>query len=383
LIDEINIDDINIGWSRYRSSQRPEDKMADTGLEGVIAAETGLSDVDGEGGRLIVKGRELRDLVRETDFAGTAALLWDGLRAGPGGRNAIAAELGRARLEAHRVVPRLLLAVDGLSLVEGLRAGLALLPDDAEQPPEIRLVGAAPVFTAALHRRALGLAPVAADPTLDHAADYVRMMRGSRPSNAEARAMDTYLVTIADHGLNASTFAARVIASTKAGMVSAVVGALCALKGPLHGGAPGPVLDMLDEIADETRIGPWMEEQVASGARLMGFGHRVYKVRDPRADVLKAAVASLRGGDNRIAFAEAVEKGAVDALARLKPGRRLDTNVEFYTALLLEALGLPREAFTPTFAIGRVLGWTAHVLEQERGGRIIRPASRYVGPLAA
>jgi len=357
--------------------------MTKDGLEGVIAAETSLSDVDGEGGRLIVKGRELRELVRDTDFAGTAALLWDGLRPAPAPRGLVAQELGRARLEAYRLVPRLLGAVEGLTLVEGLRAGLALMPDDADQAPEVRLTAAAPVFTAALHRRALGLAPVVPDPALDHAADYLRMMRGARPTAAEARAMDTYLVTIADHGLNASTFAARVIASTQAGMVSAVVGALCALKGPLHGGAPGPVLDMLDDIGDAARVAPWMEAKIASGARLMGFGHRVYKVRDPRADVLKAAVASLRAGDNRIAFAEIVEKSAVETLARLKPGRRLDTNVEFYTALLLDALGLPRDSFTPTFAIGRVAGWTAHVLEQERGGRIIRPASRYIGPLAA
>jgi len=357
--------------------------MINDGLEGVIAAETTLSDVDGEGGRLIVRGRELRDLVSDTDFAGVAALLWDGLSPMGGQRKALARALGAARSDAFTLVPGLMAVAQGLSLVEGLRAGLALLPDQAPIAPEIRLCAALPVFTAALHRASKGQLPMAPDPTLDHAGDYLRMMRGSRPSAAEARAMDAYLVTIADHGLNASTFAARVIASTKAGMVSAVVGALCALKGPLHGGAPGPVLDMLDEIGDAARIEPWLEAAIGQGERLMGFGHRVYKVRDPRADVLKAAVATLRGGDNRIAFAEAVETGAIRVLARLKPGRRLDTNVEFYTALLLEALGLPRDAFTSTFAVGRVAGWTAHVLEQERGGRIIRPASRYVGPLAA
>lgn len=357
--------------------------MSGNGLDGVIAAETALSDVDGEGGRLIVKGRELRDLVRDTDFAGMAATLWDGLSDFGGMPEKIERALGLARRDAFGYMPDLISVAGSLTLVEGLRAGLALLPDESDMPPEIRLTAAAPVFTAALHRHASGRRPVEPDPALPHAADYLRMMRGIGPTNAEARAIDTYLVTIADHGLNASTFAARVIASTKAGMVSAAVGALCALKGPLHGGAPGPVLDMLDEIGEASRIGPWLEAAIGHGERLMGFGHRVYKVRDPRADVLKAAVATLRGGDNRIAFAEAVEASAVATLARLKPGRRLDTNVEFYTALLLEALGLPRSAFTPTFAIGRVLGWCAHVMEQERGGRIIRPASRYIGPLAA
>jgi citrate synthase len=188
-------------------------------------------------------------------------------------------------------------------------------------------------------------------------------------------------VTVSDHGLNASTFAARVIASTQAGTISAVIGALCALKGPLHGGAPGPVLDMLDEIGTADHAESYLREKVLAGDRLMGFGHRVYRVRDPRADVLKKAVIQLRDGTNRIRFAEQVEQTALRVLAELKPGRRLDTNVEFYTALLLDAIGLPRESFTPVFAMGRVVGWTAHILEQEKSGRLIRPQSRYIGPM--
>jgi citrate synthase len=181
--------------------------------------------------------------------------------------------------------------------------------------------------------------------------------------------------------MNASTFTARVIASTRAGVVASVVGALCALKGPLHGGAPGPVLDMLDGIGAAENIGPWLQRALAEGDRLMGFGHRIYRVRDPRADVLKGVVARLRtGGDARLAFAEQVEREALAALAAHKPDRKLDTNVEFYTALLLEALGLPREAFTAVFAMGRVAGWTAHVYEQLKEGRLMRPQSVYVGP---
>jgi citrate synthase len=194
------------------------------------------------------------------------------------------------------------------------------------------------------------------------------------------RALETYLVTVADHGLNASTFAARIIASTRAGLFSAVVGALCAFKGPLHGGAPGPVLDMLDAIGSFDNIRPWLADALARDERLMGFGHRVYRVRDPRADVLKATASALRGGENRIRFAEAVEAHALTLLAQYKPGRQLDTNVEFYTALVLEALAIPRDSFTNVFAIGRVAGWSAHVLEQERIGRLIRPQSRYIGP---
>jgi citrate synthase len=237
-----------------------------------------------------------------------------------------------------------------------------------------------PVFVAALARRRLGKAPVAPVGALGTAGDFLRMLRDAPAPEAHVRALDTYLVTVADHGLNASTFTARVIASTRAEMFSSVIGGLCALKGPLHGGAPGPVLDMLDAIATEDNIRPWLEATLARGERLMGFGHRVYRVRDPRADVLKTAAIALRGGKNRIRFAEAVEVVALELLARRNSARKLDTNVEFYTALVLEALDLPRESFTNVFALGRVGGWTAHVLEQEASGRLIRPQSRYVGP---
>jgi len=206
------------------------------------------------------------------------------------------------------------------------------------------------------------------------------MIRGQRAGVVFEKALDTYLATIADHGFNASTFTARVVASTHAGLISSVLAALCALKGPLHGGAPGPVLDMLDEIGDAARAEAWFDDAFAKGATLMGFGHRIYKVRDPRADVLKATVATLPATAGRLAYATAVEKGAIAALRKHKPGRRLDINVEYYTALLLEALEVPRSAFTALFAVGRTAGWCAHIFEQEKGGRIIRPQSNYVGP---
>ena len=200
-------------------------------------------------------------------------------------------------------------------------------------------------------------------------------------------ALDTYLVTVSDHGLNASTFAARVVASTRAGYNSAVLAALGALKGPLHGGAPGPVLDMLDAVGQPERAELWLSGQLARGERLMGFGHRIYRVRDPRADALKDALARLGAAGDidaaRLQLAEAVERQALALLRLKKPDRPLETNVEFFTALLLEALGFPREAFTGVFAAGRIGGWLAHAQEQVSGGRLIRPQSRYVGPKAA
>jgi citrate synthase len=211
------------------------------------------------------------------------------------------------------------------------------------------------------------------------------MINGRPPSRAEAQALDTYLVTVSDHGLNASTFAARVIASTRAGLASATLGGISALKGPLHGGAPGPIIDMLDGIGTPQNAKPWIEQALARGDRLMGFGHRVYRVRDPRADALKKAIRRLGEGSNvlpgRLAFAEAVEQAALAILKERKPDRALDTNVEFYTALLLEALAFPPTAFTCVFAMGRVAGWIAHAREQLAGGRLIRPQSIYVGPM--
>jgi citrate synthase len=260
-----------------------------------------------------------------------------------------------------------------------LRVGLAMLPPPAEPgAAAAAVVGAIPVLLAAILRGGDAIAPDLARST---AGDFLRMLHGREPDPALEAALDTYLTVVSDHGLNASTFTARVIASTAAGIVPAVVGALAALEGPLHGGAPGPVLDMLDAIAASGDPEAWLATKLAAGERLMGFGHRVYRTRDPRADVLKEAAARLGRSAGRIAFAERVETAARAALARHRPGRRLDTNVEFYTAILLEALGLPRAAFTAVFAMGRASGWTAHVMEQEATGRLIRPDSRYVGPL--
>jgi citrate synthase len=349
------------------------------GLDDVVVAETVLSHVDGAGGRLVVRGHELEDIA-DLRFEALLALLWNGLASRPWTEDEVRAALGAARLIAFERVAPVLAATDQLSAVEALRLFLASLADADTTPHHVLAAAAVAVFVAAIARRRAGRAPIAPDPSIGQVADFLRMMRGESAPAAHVRALETYLVTIADHGLNASTFTARVIASTRAGLLSSVVGALCALKGPLHGGAPGPVLDMLDAIGSFENIRPWLKGALAREERLMGFGHRVYRVRDPRADVLKATAAGLRHGENRIRFAEAVEAEALALLAQHRPGRRLDTNVEFYTALVLEALQIPRDSFTNVFAMGRMAGWTAHVLEQEQIDRLIRPQSRYVGP---
>jgi citrate synthase len=350
------------------------------GLDDVVAAETVLSHVDGEAGRLIIRGYDLQELAGRRSYEAVAGLLWSGFAA-EDGEAAVRAGLGRARVAAFGTALALLPQAKALSPVEGLRLMLAALPDASPLPAHVLATAAVPVFAAAIVRQGRGLAPVPPDVVLGQAEDFLRMVRGEAASPAHARALDTYMVTVIDHGLNASTFAARVVAATRAGMASSLVAGLCALKGPLHGGAPGPVLGMFDAIGTENAAGAWLSDALDRGERLMGFGHRVYKVRDPRADVLKAVAANLKGGSNRVRLAEAVEAAALDLLKVRKQTKPLQTNVEFYTALVLEALELPREAFTAVFAAGRVAGWAAHVMEQEQTGRLIRPQSRYIGPL--
>jgi len=349
------------------------------GLEGVVAAETVLSEVDGAAGVLIVRGRSLDELAGHATYEDVVALLFGGFY--PDLPADVRAALGAARAEVFAEVSALDTGLLDRTPIEAMRALTARLADGDDIDTAFRLLAAPAVFTAAVVRAQAGEAPVAPDASLRHAADILRMLRGAPASKAEADALDTYLVTVADHGLNASTFAARVVASTRAGLGSAVLAGISALKGPLHGGAPGPVIEMLDEIGEPGNARAWIEAALARGDRLMGFGHRVYKVRDPRADALKTAVRWLDARQGRLEFAEAVEAAALAILREHKPNRSLETNVEFYTALLLEALDFPPSAFTCVFAMGRVAGWLAHAREQLAGGRLIRPASLYVGPM--
>lgn len=352
----------------------------DAGLADVLAAETVLSQVDGEAGRLVIRGLSLADLSGRRTAEEAMHLLWSGFFEDLPAPGELARRLARARVRAYEALPRLDAALLDLGPTRALRVLLARFGDGEDLDTALELAAGAAVGTAAVARACAGKATIAPDPDLSQAADFLRMLTGRAPGAAESKALDAYLVTICDHGLNASTFAARVVASTRAGLGSAVVAGLSALKGPLHGGAPGPVLDMLDAIGSADNAESWIDTALDRGERLMGFGHRIYKVRDPRADALKAALGTLPREKGRLTLAETVERTALARLAERKPDRRLDTNVEFFTALLLEALEVPRDAFTPVFAIGRITGWIAHAKEQIATGRIIRPRSIYVGP---
>jgi citrate synthase len=356
--------------------------MGNSGLEGVVAARTRLSAVDGERGELLIAGFPVGELAAHATFEETTWLLWHGDLPSPRQLDVFRAALGRERVLS---APTLALLRDcaraGLDPMDALRIAAGTISLTSADPCAI--VGQFPAMVAAFWRLHHGLEPLAPRPDLGHAANYLYMLHGGEPDPERVRALETYLNTVVDHGLNASTFTARVITSTGSDLVSAVVGALGALKGPLHGGAPGPALDLVFEIADATRAEDILRRKIESGERLMGFGHRIYKVRDPRADVLAAAAERLftRAADRSLyRLARDVEATAIRLLEEYKPGRRLQTNVEFYTALVLHGLGLEVPLFTPTFAISRVSGWIGHALEQARTNRIIRPQSEYDGP---
>ncbi|MFG3596553.1 citrate synthase/methylcitrate synthase [Bradyrhizobium sp. RDI18] len=351
------------------------------GLDGIPAAETVLSHVDGERGELIIAGERVGDLAGKSSFEGVTARLWNATMGTSLNEANVRSRLGAARERAFARLPELLPATRGMSIVDGFRAAVAGLRGENGLEHEATIVGALPVIAGALLQRAKGEDPIAPDPTVGHAADTLSMLRGRKAEPREITALDTYFVTVCDHGMNASTFSTRVVASTQADLFAAITAGYCALTGPLHGGAPEPVLEMLDAIGSTERIKPWVDSALARGERLMGFGHRVYRVRDPRADVLKRAIERLAEGGADLPFAGEVEAYIRDALRRKNPERPLDTNVEFFTAILLDALKIPRQAFTPIFAVARAAGWTAHAREQQRGGRLIRPSSAYIGPM--
>ena len=355
-----------------------------SGLEGVLAAETTISLVDGTAGRLLYRGYEIGDLAAHGTFDSVTALLLDG-EWPPAPERLPAAGLSEPVVAALRSLPADAAPLDALRTGVSAwgAAGGVDWPPTAAQARE--LIALAPAIVGGFARLRSGDEPVdpAGSEGLGVAGRLLHAISGDVPEASRERALDAYFVCCAEHGLNASTFNARVVTSTHSDLASAVCGAVGALKGRLHGGAPSGVRDQLTQIGDVDHAERWIREALARGERLMGFGHRVYRVRDPRADVLAAAAERLytRGGDMRLyKLARDVEATALRLLEEYKPGRRLQTNVEFYTALVLHGLGLDVALFTPTFAISRVSGWIAHALEQRAANRLIRPRSEYIGP---
>ena len=354
------------------------------GLEGVVVASTQISHVFGEEGRLVYRGYEIAQLAGKASYEEVCYLLWKGVM--PTQRELD--ELNSA-MRAQRALPdnadTLRLLPKHTDPMDALRTGAsavaAMLPISGKPTYEqaIAMTARFPTIVAAFHRIRNGQEPLAPRADLGHAANYLYMLTGETPPENHVKSLDTYLVLLADHGMNASTFTARVIASTESDLGSCVVGGVGALKGPLHGGAPALVMDMLDEIGTVENIQPWVNGALDGHHKLMGFGHRVYKTTDPRAEILRD-MARQSSTPEFFALARGTEQYAVSELQRRKPDQRLYTNVEFYSAAVLNSVGLPRDLYPATFGVSRVAGWSAHVLEQLIGNRLIRPQSEYIGP---
>ena len=376
--------------------EKPQPTIYD-GLKGVVAAATQIAEVDGAKGRLTLRGYDISELSGNVQFEEVCYLLWhDKLP-----NSAELAEL-KAEMATARELPEPTLATlracapfaDGMDILR-IGASTLTIGDEtmqwpinaaADVPDALRRAARLQAQMAAIvahgYRLGNGLEMVAPKPEHGLAEGFLYMLEGTQPSPARVAGLNAYLVAVAEHGFNASTFAGRVIQSTNSDMVSALTGAIGALKGWLHGGVPGPVLDMLDEIGTAENAQPWISAALDRKERIMGFGHRVYQVRDPRAALLSDAaerMAQETGERHLLDLIKIVEQTTIDELEKRKPGNKLRANVELYAALILHAVGIPSEIFTPVFAVGRTSGWTAHFLEQMPKNLIIRPESVYVG----
>jgi citrate synthase len=379
--------------SSHRAAAAPVE--VPRGLAGVVVTDTRIGDVRGAEGFYHYRQYSAVDLARTRSFEDVWHLLIHGELPDARRGAAFAAETAALRVlpdEVRAALPAIAAASRRSGPLAGMRTALSLLGAangfrpvydiDADRRRQDTLVACAavPTLLTSLHRLARGLEPVEPREDLSCAANYLYMLTGSEPDERRARAIEQYLISTIDHGFNASTFTARVVASTGADVAACLVGAVGALSGPLHGGAPSRALDTLDAIGTPERIDPWIRARVLAGERIMGFGHAVYRTEDPRSRMLREIAEGF--GGPRVAFAVEVERRVEAILAELKPGRELHTNVEFYAGVVMELCGLPRDMFTPTFAAGRVVGWSANILEQAEDSKIIRPVARYVGPEA-
>ncbi|MBF8289338.1 MAG: citrate synthase/methylcitrate synthase [Chloroflexi bacterium] len=356
----------------------PVERPYSPGLEGVVAAETALGYVDGEAGRLLYRGYRIGDLVEHGSYPAVANLLWTG--EWEPRHHLPTAPVPAAVMTALRALPLTAKPMDALRTAVSVWGATQVL-DWPPTPEQARALTAfSPSALAAFARLRQGLDPVEPDPSLDLVPGFLYQLTGLPADASTARALDAYFIVGAEHGLNASTFAARVITSTKSDLASAVTGAIGAMKGPLHGGAPSEVVEQLHRVGTPEHAEEWVREAIARGERLMGFGHRVYRAYDPRARALRTVVEAMDHKPDWLALAIAVEDVALRVLAELHPERALKTNVEYYAAAVLQGVGLTPDLFPATFALARHAGWTAHIIEQAGSNRLIRPDAIYTGP---
>lgn len=358
------------------------------GLENITVAETELSYIDGQAGRLIYRGYNAVDLALNKSFIDVWHLLHFGAFPADDSFASKIAAMRSSPLDVQTLrdlaashgtfMSTIQAAIAACGSAWGLESWLDRDPDEVNEEV-LRLGAVMPTLVSALWRLSQGEDPIEPDASLDEAANYLWMMNGSKPNDEQVLAANRYLILLAEHGMNASTFTARVVASTGADVGSAVTAGAGALSGPLHGGAPSLVADMLDEIGTPDNAEKWIKDAITSGRRIMGFGHRVYKAEDPRAACFRDTATELRS--ERVGLAKAVEATTLEELRASKPGRALYTNVEFWSAVVMEHAGIPRPLFTPTFCVSRTIGWTGHIMEQVRDNRLIRPTADYTGPM--
>jgi citrate synthase len=354
------------------------------GLEDVVIDTSSISLIDGNAGRLIYRGYDIRDLAG-LSFEEVAFLLWNGELPTRSQLYDLNERFKRERpihantIDLIRRLPASANALDVLrTTISTIGTGLPLKRPDMNQA--IAITAKIPTINAAFDRIRNGKSPVAPSPEYDHAENYLYMMTGQKPDREKANALDKYLILLADHAMNASTFTARIVASTLSDIYSAITAAICALKGPLHGGAPAPAFKMLQEIREPEYADAWIRSALAENRRIMGFGHRVYRTTDPRAEILRSIAGKVADPD-LFQLAQQVESTTIRLLHELKPGKPLYTNVDYYSAVVLHSIGLPADLFTATFAASRSVGWSANILEQDANNRLIRPKIEYVGPL--
>ncbi len=374
-------------------SGAPQNVHIARGLEGVVAAATNIAEVDGEHGKLTLRGYDISELSGRVSFEEVAYLLWHGKLPNRSELQELSAEMRGAReLPAPTLAALRDLAphADGMHILRMSASTLSIGDRDVDSLDKGsclrragRLQAQMPAIVAHAYRLKNGQDIVPPKPEHGLAQGILYMLEGKEPDQARVDGLNAYLTAVSEHGLNASTFTGRVVISTSSDMVSALTAAICSLKGPRHGGVPGPVLKMMETIGTPENADAYIRKEMTEGRRIMGFGHRIYKVRDPRAALLTDAaekMASLTGDRRLLDLTKAVEQTTVRVLHELKPGRDLYANVELFAALILHAVGVPSELFTPIFAIGRTSGWTAHMIEQLDEPKIIRPESIYVGP---
>lgn len=355
-----------------------------SGLKGIQAVDTSISHIDGEKGLLIYRGTEIRELLANYSFEELAFFLWNGVLPNQHEIRNLQSEFRKYReLPSYLtdIIAALPTQIDLMSVIR-TAVSASILPDQNSKPnliQAIALTAMVPSMIAYRVRLLENKEYVKPRDELSHVANYLYMLTGDIPSDVHTAALEAYMILTMEHSLNASTFSARVTVSTESDMTSAITSAIGTMRGPLHGGAPTGVIDLLNQIGVKENTDAIIKDKLTKGEKLMGFGHRVYKTLDPRAIALKTKLEEISEEDQWLDLALYVEKRTIELLDFYKPGRSLYTNVEFYAAAIMRTLGFKPEWFTPTFTASRMVGWTAHVIEQAENNSLFRPDAKYIG----